>query len=122
MCEEPTRDCYMRNCPDCRHRTEELENNISALCQDLEIEMVHFEQWSSTDRTNVVEFNEPYQKFAESFAQMIDKLASHTYEHEQQTAFYEYLKNNVQENVCVAAGDFGKPFSINLLYAALYML
>ena len=110
MCQDPTRLCYMRSCPDCRGKTEDLENDIIALCQDLDIEMVHYEMWSSTDRTNVCEFDEPYTKFAEIFSQMIDKLASHTYEHEHQTAFYENLRNNVPENVCVAAGDFAENF------------
>ena len=108
MCQPATRECFMRSCQNCRHKTEELENEIGALCEDLGIEMVHYEMWSSTDRTNVVEFNEPCNKFAQSFSQMIDKLASHTYEHENQTAFYEQLKSNVPENVCLAAGDFGK--------------
>jgi len=39
---------------------------------------------------------------------MIDKLCSHTYEHQSQTEFYENLKKNVPKNVCVAAGDFGR--------------
>ena len=110
MCPEKTRECYMRICQKCRHKTVDLENDISALCQDLDMEIIHYEMWSSTDRTNVVEFNEHYSKFAENFSQMIDKLASHTYEHEHQTAFYEQLKDNVPVNTCLAAGDFGKPY------------
>ena len=63
-------------------------------------------------RTNVVEHTEHFTKFAETFCQMIDKLCSHTYEHQNQTDFYENLKRNVPENVCLAAGDFGKSLKL----------
>ena len=54
-----------------------------------------------------MEHNDHFTKFAETFCQMIDKLCSHTYEHQNQTDFYEKLKSNVPEDFCLAAGDFG---------------
>ena len=104
----------MRCCNLCKHKTEDLENQIKSLCEEQEIEIVHFESWCSTDRTNVMEHNEHFTKFAETFCIMIDKLCSHTYEHQNQTEFYENLKKNVPENVCLAAGDFGMSLQLIL--------
>ncbi len=50
MCNQPTRDCYMRCCNLCKHKTEDLEIQIKSLCEEQEIEMVNYEMWCSTDR------------------------------------------------------------------------
>ena len=50
MCNDPDRDCYMRSCNLCKPKTEDLENHLRELCEDQEMEMIHFEMWCSTDR------------------------------------------------------------------------
>ena len=65
MCPEEvrTRDCHMRQCPLCRPKTNELEEEILQLCKKLGINAVEFELWESTDRVAVVEKLELARKY-----------------------------------------------------------
>ena len=110
LCSEPTMACWMRTCGLCKSKIYDLEEDLKLLCEEQKIEMCHYEVWENTDRTNVVEKTVHYSEFASTFCQMIEKLSSHTFEHKEQTAFYERLRQNVPENHCVAAGDFAENF------------
>ena len=112
LCEEGvrTRDCHMRQCPACKNKTGQLETDIQNRCAELDIEVVEFELWESTDRVTVVEKVESAKEFSEDFAKRIDKLASHRYEYKNQNRFYNDLKTSLPLNWAIAAGDFSENF------------
>ena len=112
MCEEGvrTRECHMRQCPVCKDKTGKLAQEIENICAELDIDVLEFELWESTDRVAVIEKVETVDSFIEIFATKIDKLVSHRYEYKSQDRFYNDLKTSLPLNWAIAAGDFAENF------------
>lgn len=109
----------MGHCDDCpdpslvrSFLTNELQKTI-----DHE-ETIRFNQWVSTDRSQLVEEELDFNDFIDLLIKKLDKLTEHNYVAKKQGEYFKKLKENLQFGECVVVLDFAENYSFVVQDAA----
>ncbi|XP_037033164.1 uncharacterized protein LOC119072128 [Bradysia coprophila] len=74
-------------------------------------EIIHFRQWVSTDRCEFKHFAMPISKFVDDFAVKLEKLITHIFITNEQTAFLKWCRDSLKIGEFLIWGDFAENFS-----------
>ena len=69
-----------------------------------------YQQWDSTDRTQMTTLISPLTDFIETLLTAIDGLTTHSYTAKQQNAYYKQRKENLETNTILIQCDFAENF------------
>ena len=111
VCQEPMRECFMRCCKKCKPLTENLVEQLHAICEEENLEFIEYEMWKKVKEENsrlkVLPFEDYYTDFtSKTFIPLLEKLAAHRYEYKEQHKFYQHQKDNIPVNSALICSDF----------------
>lgn len=77
-------------------------------------EVIHFRQWTSTDRCEFKHFDMRVAEFVNFFSEKLEKLVTHVFISERQTSYLNELKHTLKVGEFIVWGDFSENFSFVL--------
>ena len=89
----------IHRCPNCPENTEMLESKLYELIGDYDDEtVIEFNQWTSTDRANLISCSENVPQFKNLVIQQLEKLTAHSFIAKCQSIYLREFKENLEEN------------------------
>ena len=110
LCDAPSDACYLRECIECPDSSGLREKLGMAFEEEL-IDSVTFNQWESTDRSNIVTKTCSVEDFIEDFIVKTESLVKHHFILKRQTSFFKELQKNIAVNEAIIIGDFAENFT-----------
>ena len=117
LCNPPRVECWLKTCSECED-TSKLENKITTIFSDLDIDEITYKQWESTDRTELLTVTESSQDFVSSLLSKLQILKTHQFINDMQTKFYYGIKETLPAGKVLAVGDFSENYSFVIQDAA----
>ena len=116
VCDTESRICMIYRCDSCPGKDallEFLKTTITDLDSD---DKILFQQWRSTDRSDLEHIEMEAHDFFEFLANLIDKLTIHSYISKCQARYLKQLKNdlNQKQNVCIVLADFSENYTMTV--------
>ena len=105
----------VHRCPECSEKSELikfLQHQFEVFSDELNQETIQFQQWQSTDRTQINNLSPPLIDFIDYASNKIDLLTAHSYFAKCQSA-YRYLKSRkaiLSENEALILADFSENY------------
>jgi hypothetical protein len=112
MCEEPSSECYLRECENCPS-PDLLKEKLLQLMEKDEIETVTYRGWfkSRTKRYHLEKVSKPVEDFLELFMESLVKLLPHHFITKEQSKYYQFLKENLTEGQVLVVCDFAENYT-----------
>lgn len=82
------------------------------------MDTVTYKQWESTDRTELVTHSDSIEEFTEKLVEKLEVLKTHQFIHDQQTRFFNDMKENLEPGVVLPCGDFSQNYGFVVQDAA----
>lgn len=114
LCEDASRECYLRHCNKCPPQ-ENLSNFLKSKFQNHdENDTIEFSQWVSTDRTQMVKCSSAVDDFVNNLTEQIEKLIPHSYIAKSQSSFLKNMKEHLTVDTVVVLMDFSENYSLTI--------
>ena len=110
MCNPPSIDCYMSNCKQCPG-TNKLKEKLQQIMDNNMIDNIQYQQWTTTDRSNLITTIEQVDEFLEYFMEMLNKLKQHDFIAKVQTNYVQDLKTNLKHGEVLVIADFSENYT-----------
>lgn len=110
ICNPPNTRCFLNNCAECPgflHLKGELEKIYEENC----LETITYQQWTSTDRSNLETRIETTDDFMETFQKRIHALIPHSFIAERQSSYLKEVKNSLNQHEFLVIMDFSENYS-----------
>ena len=116
VCNTDNRICMVHRCESCPGKEvllEYLKSNFDYLESD---DKILFQQWRSTDRSDLENVEMETDEYFEFLTTMIDNLTIHSYISKSQARYLKQLKNdlNQKQNVCIVLADFSENYTMTV--------
>ena len=112
VCDINSKECMIHRCPNCPENTEMLESKLYELIGDYDDEtVIEFNQWTSTDRANLISRRENVPQFINLVIQQLEKLTAHSFIAKYQSNYLRESKENLEENEVIILRDFAENYS-----------
>lgn len=108
-CDLQKYDCMMGVCPDCSN-TDMLQEFLQEELEDME-EDLSYKQWTSTDRSNLIDVVQNTEDFIETLLDKLVVLKKHHYTAKAQALFLKEQKENLKDTECIVLADFAENYS-----------
>ena len=108
-CDLAEYDCMIGDCPDCSN----VDMLRTYLKEELEVmeEDFLYKQWTSTDRSNLIDVMQNRDDFIETLLEKLVVLKKHHYTAKVQALFLKEQKENLKETECIVLADFAENYS-----------
>lgn len=116
MCENPAKSCYFNTCKKCKG-IQVLKNELREIFNENDIDEIQYQQWRNTDRSTMVTEIISTDEFIDSLCDKILKLKTHHFVSKQQSAYVNWKKNNLLDEVLVQC-DFSENYAFIVQEAA----
>ena len=110
MCNPPLVSCWQGECTECKD-TQRLEDTIKEIFEELDVELITYKQWESTDRTDLIVRSEAVSDFVQSLIGKLQILKTHQFINNQQTRYFYDIKETLPVGKVLAVGDFSQNYS-----------
>lgn len=111
VCEVNNKDCMMRKCCNCPTTTDALVEKLNELIGEFEDDdEIEFDQWTTTDRSNLTHHKEPVSEYVELVCKGLMKLAPHSYLAKSQAAYLKSRKVDMNDSTVLFLGDFAENY------------
>ena len=113
ICKDKTTACYLRYCEHCSDSfscEQFLSNEIEEKC----IDELHFEQWVTTDRCDIITIVKKKDEFISYLMNKLEKLIPHDFVKKEQSKFLKNCKNNLKSGEFVITCDFSENYTFVL--------
>ena len=110
VCDTSNNECMIHRCAKCPgfdNLKEFLDEELSEIDEEEEIQ---FNQWESTDRSQLVTQTASLFEYKELVVSHINQLTSHSYIAKCQTRYLKELKNSLGKNECIILADFAENY------------
>ena len=92
-----------------------LESKLYGLIGDYDDEtVIEFNQWTSTDRANLISCHDNVPQFTNLVIQQLEKLTAHSFIAKCQSNYLRESKENLEANEVIILGDFAENYSFVL--------
>ena len=106
VCDINSEECMIYRCPNCTENTEMFESKLYELIGDYDHEtVIEFNQWTSTDRANLISCSENVPQFKNLVIQQLEKLTAHSFIAKCQSNYLREFKENLEENEIIILGE-----------------
>ena len=95
------------NCPGIVNLHEKLDEIFSNLDAS---EPIQFQQWQSTDQTQIISLSLPLTKFVQLVAEKLDLFTAHLYIAKAQVPYLKHRKEILKSNECLILADFAEDY------------
>ena len=100
----------IHRCPNCPGH-QNLKDHLSALFSDRDNEdLVHFQQWQTTDRAELSMHCLPVDEFTDLLVQKLDELTVHSFIAKSQSVYMKQRKNDLREDESLCTADFAEKY------------
>ncbi|GBM94862.1 hypothetical protein AVEN_141441-1, partial [Araneus ventricosus] len=114
VCEGAGRECMLRHCDKCPPK-DNLVQFLQAKFEDYDDEdIVEYNQWVSTDRTEMIRCSTSVGEFIEKLVEKLNKLIPHSYIAKSQSSFFKNLKGTASSNTAVVSMDFSENYAFTI--------
>ena len=79
--------------------------------KDHEHSSIHFKQWVSTDRCQMIEVSEEFEMFIDSLCSKVHQLTHHHFIAKCQSAYLKELKTSLNDEELIILADFSENYS-----------
>ena len=111
LCETPTRECHLGECPDCKNSHLELERKLLEIFDRKEIEEVTYESWCKVGKVTQIEVKtEDVELFAKELCKQLNELRTHDFIYKQQEKFFSQTKDNLKVGESLLVTDFAENY------------
>lgn len=110
VCDVENKICMIHRCSDCpgiNRLTNKLEEQFFELNAD---ELIHFQQWQSTDRTQLLSLSLPLTDFIQILTEKVDHLTSHSFIAKSQASYLRSCKDTLIPSKCLILADFSENY------------
>ena len=115
VCDINNKEFVIHRCPNCPENTEMLESKLYELIGDYDDEtVIEFNQWTSTDRANLISCRDNVPQFTNLVIQQLEKLTAHSFIAKCQSNYLRESKENLAANEVIILGDFAENYSFAL--------
>ena len=106
ICDTENKICMVHRCQNCPG-IDGLLNKLMEMFSDMDDEEpIHFQQWQSTDQTQIMTLSLPRFEFLHLLAEKLDHLSEHSYIAKTQAAYLRHRKESLKTNECLIFADF----------------
>ena len=110
MCQPPSVACWQGECEQCG-KSDGLADKLVKIFGELDIDMITYKQWESTDRTELVTITDSASEFVQKLIQKLEVLKTHQFINNQQTKFFYSVKETLPVGTALVVGDFSENYS-----------
>ena len=103
VCDTENKICMVHRCQNCP-RIDGLLDKLMEMFSDME--PIYFQQWQSTDQTQIMTLSLPRFKFLQVLAEKLDHLSAHSHIAKAQAAYLRHRKETLKTNECLILADF----------------
>ena len=111
VCSVERKECMLSQCDDCPGN-EPLVEHIYELLGDYEEDFeVHYKQWLTTDRANLLNLTADVPTFVDLLVASLEKLRPHSYTARSQSEYLSQLKQDLDPSSIILLGDFAENYA-----------
>ncbi|XP_047123804.1 uncharacterized protein LOC124806738 [Hydra vulgaris] len=111
VCDITNKDCMMRKCEKCPATMSALVEKLYDILGEFEDDdEIEFDQWTTTDRSNLTHNKEPVFEYIELVCRKLEKLAPHSYLAKSQALYLRSRKEDMNEVTALFLGDFSENY------------
>ncbi|KAK3913425.1 ARL14 effector protein [Frankliniella fusca] len=110
LCDNPTESCHLRSCEDCPDGLQ-LQEMIELYFAEEMIEDIKYNQWKSTDRSEMASITCSGEEFIDDFFKQLQLLVTHDFIAHQQSSFYREKMKNLEEGEVIINADFAENYT-----------
>ena len=112
VCDTEDRECMVQRCPNCPQSPGNLREFLFDLMEDHEQDdMIEFQQWTTTDRSNLINQREYLVDYIELVIEQLQKLTAHSYLAKAQAKYLKSRKEEMDANTALFLGDFAENYN-----------
>ena len=110
VCDTSRNEYMVHRCESCPG-IDALKSFLDNELEDMDIEEeFHFNQWRSTDRSQLITKTTTVEDYKELVTKSINNLTAHSYISKCQAKYLKDLKTNIEEYECIILGDFAENY------------
>ncbi|GBO21271.1 hypothetical protein AVEN_250389-1 [Araneus ventricosus] len=114
VCEGAGRECMLRHCDKCPSK-DNFVQFLQSKFEDYDDEdIVEYNQWVSTDRTEMIRYSTSVGELIEKLVEKLNKLIPHSYIAKSQASFFKNLKGTASSNTAVVSMDFSENYAFTI--------
>lgn len=111
VCDITNKECMMRKCEKCPETMNALVDKLYDILGEFEDDdEIEFDQWTTTDRSNLTHNKEPVFEYIELVCRKLEKLAPHSYLAKSQALYLRSRKEDMNEVTALFLGDFSENY------------
>ena len=111
VCSKENKECMTHRCAKYPKTSDDLRNYLYDILKDLEDgDKITFSQWTTTDRSMLVEQSEPVNDYVELIEEQLQKLTVHSFTAKAQSRYLKSRKENLDSSQALFLGDFAENF------------
>ena len=111
MCETPSRECNLGECPDCKNSHLSLERRLLEIFDNELIDEVTYESWCKVGKVTQIEVKtEDVAEFVRNLCNQLNELRTHDFIYKQQENYFTQTKDNLKVGESVLVTDFAENY------------
>ena len=111
VCDMTNKDCMMRKCERCLATMNALVEKLYNLIGEFEVDdEVEFDQWTTTDRSNLTHNKEPVSEYIELVCEKPTEFAPHSYFTKSQASYLRSRKEDMNELTALFLRNFSENY------------
>ena len=109
VCDIDDRECMVHRCPKCPGK-DALIDFVTKEISEIDDEVVHFQQWQSTDRPTLVSLTARVSEYITLVTGAVDELTTHSFIAKCQSKYLKECKENLDSETCIVLMDFAENY------------
>ncbi|KAJ8669802.1 hypothetical protein QAD02_014517 [Eretmocerus hayati] len=110
VCQNPTDDCFLNKCKKCPS-IESFKKLLFQYFDEKSIDQVQYQCWHSTDRCSLQTRITSKEDYVNELSRLLFKLKTHSFTAKKQSAFLDWLKQNLKEGEFLVLLDFAENYA-----------
>lgn len=121
ICVSASTKCYFGECSECPE-FESIRESRWSYFENNNIKTVTYNQWTSTDRSNLFKHQDNVVDFTQTFLDRLPKLLRHSFITKDQNKYFNSLKENLNIGKILVVMGTPSPFIMRRMGIAIYKL
>ena len=111
LCNEPSQNCFLRNCELCKGGFEGLSSILEQVFQNKNIKSVTYKQWFNNSKPTLEKVTKSVDDFIPYFCEKMLELPPHSFIAYEQSKYSRQLKNDLKEGEFLIIVDFAENYA-----------
>ena len=111
VCENPTEECYLSECEQCKEKFESLKNKMKDTLKNEDIEMITYTQWSFDQGSQYENIRLNVDDYSHEFAEAMEDFKTHLFIHKQQSTHLYKMRKNPPVGTMIIWMDYAENYA-----------